>query len=491
MTGVGSALALLAGLTLFNGPDDLAPADVEPLIYQGTNVGTCGWPTTVAVVGGNSLCTGTLIHPRVVVYAAHCGGGNKSIRFGQSSNNPGRTVSTSFCKTHPDYDGQWQGNDLALCRLSSAVTQLPITPAMFSCELDMLEADQDLAIVGFGANSNNGGAGTKRWATTKNNGFDFDQNTLQLGGFGNSGICPGDSGGPAFLQYPDGTWHTISINSTYNGSCGAPGTAAIIAGFMDWFEDESGHDLTPCHDIDGTWNPTAECQGFLSGNGANGSGTWGNWCAGTPAGGDSETCGGGFGEGGDQAPPDVEVIYPPDAEVFDEQCVVLEIEIGATDDSGIVKTAGLIIEGDDQGFVLEDAPYLVPNIQFCDGVFEIQGSAKDWSGNEGISTPNVIFVGDYGETGGTGDETTDGGEETETGTEETETGDETTETDDGGTTEDDGGTETTGDDGQQGGEGSNDSGGCSCRADASPGGALPLLVVLGLVGRRRRDTRRA
>ena len=50
---------------------DADPA--EPSVYQGNPVGTCGWPTAVAVTSGGGLCTGTLVHPRVVVYAAHCG----------------------------------------------------------------------------------------------------------------------------------------------------------------------------------------------------------------------------------------------------------------------------------------------------------------------------------------------------------------------------------------------------------------------------------
>ena len=69
-------------------------ADLPPTseIYGGTNVATCGWPTTVSLGGS---CTGTLVHERVVIYAAHCGTGYSSVRLGESINGgSGRTAAT-------------------------------------------------------------------------------------------------------------------------------------------------------------------------------------------------------------------------------------------------------------------------------------------------------------------------------------------------------------------------------------------------------------
>lgn len=482
--------SLLAALIEAWGPEGLAGAAQVPRIHQGTAVGICGWPTTVAVVGGGGLCTGTLVHPQVVVYAAHCGGGNKSIRFGESSNNPGKTSAIEFCATNANYS--YQGDDWAVCKLAAPVS-LPVTPPVFGCELDLLEAGQSVAIVGFGMNSDNGGAGIKRWAWTENNGVDFDANIVGLGGFGNSGICSGDSGGPGFLAYEDGTWHTISIASTNQGSCGSPGTSSLIAGGVEWFEAQSGIDITPCHDLDGTWNPTAGCQGFLSGDGASGSGSWASWCAGTPAGGHSATCGAGFDQGGDQTAPVVQVLAPADQAQFPGPCVDLDIEIGATDDSGIVKTVGLTIDDDDQGVVLEDPPFVVEQVAFCEGTFEIRGTATDWSKNVGVSAPVVITVGDPGETDGGTEETTEtgaGAGETDETTTETGTGGEadegTTEADAGetapGETED--GAVTAGSTADGG-----DAGGCGCATALASGSMWPwvLLVCPGVRRRRAAD----
>ena len=76
-----------------------SPAEVDvPEVYNGVPVEECAWPTVVAVTGGG-LCTGTLIHPELVVYAAHCGGGQKSLRFSTTSS----TIffSTSGLRTTP------------------------------------------------------------------------------------------------------------------------------------------------------------------------------------------------------------------------------------------------------------------------------------------------------------------------------------------------------------------------------------------------------
>ena len=87
-------------------PEFEAPAGppVRPEIEGGQNATTCQWPTSVTLFNGMGLCSGTLVHPRVVVYAAHCGAGNKTIRFSESAFNGGQSVGAS-CQTNPGYTG--------------------------------------------------------------------------------------------------------------------------------------------------------------------------------------------------------------------------------------------------------------------------------------------------------------------------------------------------------------------------------------------------
>src|SRR5690554_1905764 len=146
------AAVALPGLALAGQPDSVDALDQDPLIANGSSVAQCAWPTAVAVTSGGGLCTGTLIHPQLVVYAAHCGGGNKTIRFGENAFSGGRTEAVAFCMTNPDYAGvSDQGHDWAFCRLQNPVTDLPITPPVAGpCENTIIKINQEVAVVGFG-----------------------------------------------------------------------------------------------------------------------------------------------------------------------------------------------------------------------------------------------------------------------------------------------------------------------------------------------------
>jgi len=93
----------------------------------------------------------------------------------------------------------------------------------------------------------------------------------------------GDSGGPLFVQMPDGTWRLIGEDSG-SPDIVAGSTAPRISTYTSvpyhvaWAEKVSGFDLTPCHDANG-WNPTAACTGFPTNPGA-GVGSWSTLCQG-------------------------------------------------------------------------------------------------------------------------------------------------------------------------------------------------------------------
>src|SRR5690349_6275861 len=120
---LGVPIALASGGARAGSPDDFGGIDHTPLIANGQPVGECAWPTAVSVESGGGLCTGTLIHPEIVVFAAHCGATNKTIRFSTTSFGGGRTVEPLFCMTNPDYGGtEDQAHDWGFCRLAEPVT---------------------------------------------------------------------------------------------------------------------------------------------------------------------------------------------------------------------------------------------------------------------------------------------------------------------------------------------------------------------------------
>lgn len=472
---------VLLPLSASANPGELAGYNDDPLVWGGQNASLCAWPTTVAVQGGGSLCTGTLVMPNLVMYAAHCGGGNKTVHFGENTVQ-GKKANVEFCQTNAGYSGQ--GTDWAFCKLAVPV-DLPATPIAFGCEEDVLTIGTDIFVVGFGNNNGQSGAGTKRWAETIVT-SQVAGNRFNVGGGGEATVCSGDSGGPVFKKLSDGTFHTYGIASTKNsGTCdSALGTYSFAPGAAKWIEENSGVDVTPCHDVNtGNWQPGPECGDFYTG-GSMGTGTWSNWCGGTPSLEWSATCGPSFGNEMENNPPTVTITAPAEDLCVTPDSNPYDIMMEANDDSGYVTQIQLQINGDLQDIIDMQAPWQFSNVQFPVGTWEVVAVAEDFWGNVGESAPvTVQMVEDLSECT-SGDD--DGGEDEEGGGESDEGGDEGEDTGVG--EEDDGAEDGTGEGGMLGDEGEVDSG-CSCSAsnDASPMGTglgLGLLALLGLVRRR-------
>ncbi len=469
------------------GPQELAEASHPQGIYGGTEVAACGWPTTVSMEGS---CTATLVHPQVVIFAAHCGGGYNQIWMGEDINNPTRTLKPEFCRT---FSGNQSGTDFAFCKLSEPVLDVPIVPVLMGCETELLQPGQEVTIVGFG-NADNGPYGIKREVTTTIN--NIQGNEAFIGGNGKDS-CQGDSGGPVYIKLADGTWRVFGITS-YGGQCGTGGFYSLMHNGMQWFEQESGIDITPCHNSDGTWQPGAGCLQFPTDPGPGG-GSWPSCGGGALSSGPSMTCG--APQAPDTTPPTLTIVDPVDGQEFmGDGGAQVKVIVDAQDIGWGIKEVQLLVNGEAiPGGLDQFAPYEFP-LKFPSGGYCLGATGVDFGGNPaeaeevciGVNQPAPVpepppppattgesESGSEGEGGGEGDSeglpTTGDTEQPPT----TSAGEPTTLS--GGFT-----SATATDTGPGEDEGDE---GCGCRSGHAPGDSLLALAGLGLLALTRRRRR--
>lgn len=395
--------ATLAALISVHAPVDLAVdlPDDPVAVYGGEDSGSCDWPTTVFLGG----CSGTLIHPEIVMYASHCGDAIPTVYFGEdfTSGEPieghGFSVATEYCVVNPEAENtfglaEFRAADFAFCKLAEPVENVPIVPPLVGCERTVLVPGAAVTLVGFGLDEDDVFA-VKHQVTTVLDYID-DLGVAVIGGHGQSS-CNGDSGGPAYVQLPDGSWRVFGIVSGPNvGNCGDPGWYPTSFLALPFIEQTSGIDVTPCHYATGEWNPGPSCGQMPIAPDDGAGKAWNDGCAGGPTLAVGSACGPAFDASEDLVAPDVAIDTPEDRSRFDTEPdadgVPLTVTAHGDDAISGLRQMALVVNGDlVEGGLRIDPPWKW-NITVPHGVWDLQVEATDWAGNAARSRSVVVGV---------------------------------------------------------------------------------------------------
>ena len=239
-----------------NRADNGADVQAGLRIYGGKPVPRNQFNSVVALHDSVRVaCSGTLIHPQVILTAGHCIETRpgftavSGVSFGQGREGGHKPPQQTIAATamHPEFRRHPRGNmDIGLVFLDKPASVQNLIPAALLSEPEKIRSilakekppEQNqittphLTMVGYGRRED-GGTGKKFSVTVP-----VTQKNLSEIALGGASLdsCEGDSGGPAFDQ----EGHVVAVISRgLNIGCGGGGVATVVADAACWIRQES------------------------------------------------------------------------------------------------------------------------------------------------------------------------------------------------------------------------------------------------------------
>jgi hypothetical protein len=201
--------------------------------------------------GSDALCSGSFVAPDWVLSAAHCLAiASPAARLHLDPTSSPVVLPFARTEVHPSLDLALFQIDAAAWVDANDVRDLGVTPIAASSAADELSLGDPVELAGYGLTQTDA-ARERRFLVESI--VEVADTTLRVDGFGLTGACEGDSGGPLLARGAGGSLVVAGALSTGSASCRGTDRYVRTAAAADWLGSVTGIYAAPpsaCGPID-------------------------------------------------------------------------------------------------------------------------------------------------------------------------------------------------------------------------------------------------